>query len=55
MARERQQEADWLATRAFRDAMRDILASEGRFELTVDDAPEAVWDWDGHTVPRASA
>jgi hypothetical protein len=44
-----------MAARAFRDAMHDILEAEGRFEVTVDDAPEFVWEWDGTGVPSASA
>jgi len=55
MGRKVRDDFDPLAARAFRDAMRDILDSEGRFELTVDDAPEQVWDWDGSGVPSATA
>jgi len=46
-------EIDRLALRAFRDAMRDILADQGSFELAVTTGPEASIAW--HGTPRASA
>ena len=42
--------------RAFRDAMRDILATEGRFELLVGEETELPQGWNGaiHPSPLAS-
>ncbi len=46
-------EADQLALRAFRDAVRDILADQGRVELEFPPAPEAVATWG--RLPMAEA
>ncbi len=39
--------ADPLALRAFRDAVRDILAVEGRFEVFLATAPAELVGWHG--------
>lgn len=46
-------EMDRLALRAFRDAVRDILADQGSFELAVATGPEASIAW--RSSRRASA
>lgn len=42
--------------RAFRDAMRDILATEGRFEVLMGEETELPQGWNGaiHPSPLAS-
>lgn len=45
MPRSFDDEPDPFAAAAFRDAVRDILASEGRVEFTAEDAPDWVWHW----------
>jgi hypothetical protein len=47
-----QQEEDPLAARALHDAMRDILESEGRFEVAFEDG-ELLLDVDGESAVTA--
>ena len=36
-----------LAALAYADAVRDILAADGRFHLADGERHDAVWEWDG--------
>ena len=37
---------------AYRDAVRDILASDGTFQLADEKTHDAVWEWDGVSWSR---
>ena len=50
--RRRVRETKESAARAYRDAVRDILASDGKLHLADLDSRDAVWEWDGVTWSR---
>jgi hypothetical protein len=50
--RRRVRETKELMALAYRDAVRDILASDGRFQLADEQSRDAVWEWDGVTWSR---
>jgi hypothetical protein len=41
-----------LAALAYNDAVRDILRSDGKFDLGDERSRDAVWEWDGVTWSR---
>jgi hypothetical protein len=41
-----------LMARAYRHAVRDILASDGKFHLADEQSRDAVWEWDGVSWSR---
>jgi len=45
--RRRKRDTEELAAQAYRDAVRDILATDGKFHLADEATRDAVWEWDG--------
>lgn len=50
--RRRGRDTKELMALAYRDAVRDILACDGTFQLADEQTRDAVWEWDGVTWSR---